>query len=129
MAHITDLERRLQTLPPIPAGATVLPAVMSRVHMAGSGSGLAGGWIGEVVRSIGLAAGVAICVMAYYTRAENGQWLTQMFSLHTQPAGLTNGILRQSPSFLMLCGIGAVLAAAAILWQGSEEPHKPAAIG
>ena len=129
LAETVVLEARLGGLPAIPAGSAVLPAVMDRVRRAPGTSRVPGDWAGEALRWVGLAAGVVLCVMAYEPQLAGGQWLSGVLSLHTHLAGLTGSVLRHSSFFAMHCAVGAVLAAVAILWQGSEEPRQPAAIG
>ncbi len=128
MAQIDALETQLRALPPIPADPSVIPAVMQRVRRAAPATSLAGGWAAEAIRWTALAAGLVICAMAYFARVGTAPWLERLTTPHAAPAGLVNPALQQPGPPMLLCGLGTLLAAAAVLWHRQEQ-YEPSVQG
>jgi anti-sigma factor RsiW len=126
LAEATRLEDQLQHLAPIQADGGLLSAVMARVTGEEAAPVTLVQTVGDMLRWPAVLLSALIAAAAWYRGSSAGEWLSRMLTIHIRPPGLGINLLQQPPLVLLLCGVAALLAATAILWDPSRlpAPHR-----
>jgi hypothetical protein len=125
LAETAELEQQLRHLTPIRPDAGLLPAVMARVTGKQAALASVAQTAADMLRWPVLLLSALIAAAAWYRGSSVGEWLSGMWTVHLRPSGLGSGLMQQPPLVVLLCGIAALLAATAILWDPSSL--RPAA--
>jgi predicted anti-sigma-YlaC factor YlaD len=122
LSQTLELEEQLSALPPIPAGAAVEQAVMSRIlRKRGSRAGVASESRAELTWSVLLGLGLLLSVLPYLAELSNGKWFKHPWAFRLQLGRqLGYSAFMQPWPTVVLGALAAGLTATVILWQDSR---------